>query len=114
MTRVIESKSVKLVVYVPITHADAVRAAMGDAGAGVIGNYSHCSFSVRGQGRFLPIKGANPHIGAVGQVEIVDEDRIEMTVRIDVLPAVITAMKTAHPYEEIAYDVYPLCEMIAS
>ncbi len=112
MTRVIESKNVKLIVYVPITHADAVRDAMGDAGAGVIGNYSHCSFSVRGQGRFMPLDGANPHIGVVGQAEIVDEDRIEMAVGVDVLPAVIAAMKEAHPYDEIAYDLYPLCEII--
>ncbi len=112
MTRVIESKFIKLVVYVPMSHADAVRTAMGNAGAGVIGNYSNCSFSVRGQGRFIPLNGANPRVGAVGQAEIVDEERIEMTVAIDALPAVISAMKMAHPYEEIAYDLYPLCEMM--
>lgn len=114
MTRVIESANLRLVVYVPITHADAVRNAIGDAGAGVIGLYSHCSFSVRGQGRFVPLAGSNPHIGKIGQAEIVDEERIEVTVPRDRLAVVITAMKQAHPYEEIAYDLYPLYEMISS
>jgi hypothetical protein len=98
----------KLVVYVPESHADTVREAMGNAGAGKIGNYSHCSFSTRGQGRFLPLLGANPHIGTVGTPEIVEEERIEVTVDEEVLDVVIQAMKEAHPYDEIAYDVYKL------
>lgn len=101
-------KKYKLVVYVPLTHADIVRQALGDAGAGVIGNYSHCSFSVRGVGRFLPLEGASPHIGSVGRPEQVEEERIEMTVHEDVLEQVITSMKAAHPYDEVAYDVYRL------
>ena len=112
MTRVIESSHVKLVVYVPVTHADAVRNAIGNAGGGKIGLYTHCSFSVRGQGRFIPLDGANPHIGRVGLPEIVDEERIELTVPVTILDSVVAAMKAAHPYEEIAFDLYPLCEMI--
>jgi hypothetical protein len=112
MTRVIDSMYLKLVVYVPVTHADQVREAMGNAGAGVIGNYTHCSFSVRGQGRFLPQQGAQPFLGAVNMREVVEEERIEVTVAKEKLSDVITAMKKAHPYEEIAYDLYPLCEMI--
>jgi hypothetical protein len=77
-------------------------------GGGKIGNYSHCSFSTRGQGRFLPLDGANPHIGTVGTPEIVEEERIEVTVDEEVLDVVIQAMKEAHPYDEIAYDVYKL------
>ena len=98
----------KLVVYVPLTHADRVREAIGSAGGGKLGNYSHCSFSSRGQGRFLPLDGANPHIGSVGTAAIVEEERIEVTVDEDVLEKVIQAMEDAHPYDEIAYDVYKL------
>jgi hypothetical protein len=98
----------KLIVYVPLTHADKVREAIGSAGGGKLGNYSHCSFSSRGQGRFLPLDGANPHIGTVGTPEIVEEERIEITVEEELLLGVIRAMKDAHPYDEIAYDVYKL------
>lgn len=98
----------KIVVYVPLTHADAVRAAIGDAGGGTPGNYSFCSFSVRGVGRFLPDAGANPHIGEVGKLEQVEEERIEVTCAPDVIGKVIAAIKAAHPYEEIALDVYAL------
>jgi hypothetical protein len=98
----------KLVVTVPLTHSDDVRKALGDAGAGRIGNYGYCSFSVRGVGRFLPLQGATPYIGGVGQMEAVEEERIEVNVPGDVLPEVIRAMKAAHPYEEVAYDIYKL------
>ncbi len=99
-------KSYKLVVYAPTNNADAVRKALGDAGAGKLGNYSHCSYSSIGQGRFLPLDGANPTIGSVGKSEIVNEERIEVTCNQDVLEKVMTAMKAAHVYEEVAYDVY--------
>lgn len=98
----------KLVVYVPVSHADAVREALGQAGAGRIGNYHYCSFSVKGTGRFIPQKDAKPHIGNIGEYEQVEEERIEVTVMKDVLSHVIEAMKNAHPYEEIAYDLYSL------
>lgn len=103
-----QSSSVKLVVFVPVTHADAVRQAMGEAGAGKIGNYTFCSFSSRGIGRFLPNAGANPAIGEVGRLESVDEERIEVVCERSTLHDVIAAMKSAHPYEEVAFDVYPL------
>ena len=96
----------KLVVYVPLTHADRVREAIGSVGGGRLGNYSHCSFSSRGQGRFLPLDGANPHIGTVGTPEVVEEEQIEITIEEEFLVEVIRAMKDAHPYDEIAYDVY--------
>ncbi|MBU6370888.1 MAG: YqfO family protein [Patescibacteria group bacterium] len=101
-------KRYKLVVFVPLENADALRQAMGDAGAGIIGNYTHCTFSSRGTGRFKPGKGANPHIGKIGILESVEEERIETIVAEKKLEAVITAMKKAHPYEEVAYDVYLL------
>ncbi|MGG1677441.1 Nif3-like dinuclear metal center hexameric protein [Neobacillus sp. NRS-1170] len=98
----------KLVVFVPVTHADAIREALGVAGAGNIGNYSHCSFSADGTGRFMPEVNTNPYIGQTGQLEAVNEVRIETIVPEPLLKKTITAMIKAHPYEEVAYDVYPL------
>lgn len=103
-----KTELVKLVVYVPETHADIVREAMGKAGAGVIGNYQFCSFSVKGVGRYLPVAGAKPAIGKVGKLEEVVEERIETTCERKDLKKIITAVKKVHPYEEVAYDVYPL------
>lgn len=98
----------KLIVYVPEANADEVRQAMGEAGAGKIGNYTFCSFSAKGIGRFLPGDGANPAIGEVGKPEAVAEERIEVTCDQNVLADVIASMKRVHPYEEVAYDVYRL------
>lgn len=98
----------KLVVYVPETHAAAVRAAIGNAGAGHIGNYSHCTFNSRGIGTFLPQEGAQPFIGQQGTLEKVEEVRIETVFPAPLQKKVIAAMLKAHPYEEVAYDVYPL------
>jgi hypothetical protein len=104
----VEVSRVKLVTFVPETHADAVRTAMGESGAGTIGNYTHCSFSSRGIGRYLPGEGANPSIGEVGTYEEVPEERIEVVCEMSLLPKVIAAIKAVHPYEEVAFDVYPL------
>lgn len=101
-------KLVKLVVFVPETHADVVRKAMGKAGAGVIGNYSHCSFSIKGVGRFKPLRGAKPAIGEVGNLEEVKEERIETVCPEEKLDRVIAAIKKVHPYEEVAFDIYTL------
>ena len=101
-------KSIKLVTYVPVTHADIVRDAIANAGGGKLGNYTHCSFSIKGIGRFKPIEGANPHIGEVDKLESVDEERIEVTCTSDVIDSVIEAIKRVHPYEEIPIDIYNL------
>jgi dinuclear metal center YbgI/SA1388 family protein len=98
----------KIVVFVPVSHAEKLRQVLGKAGAGFIGNYSHCSFSTAGTGRFLPGEDTNPYIGQAGQLEVVDEVRIETVVPEALLKKTITAMLKAHPYEEVAYDVYPL------
>ncbi len=102
------SKTYKLVVFVPIDHADGVRQALGEAGAGKIGNYSFCSFSSRGVGRFKPGEGAHPAIGSVGVFEEIEEERIEVLCSADALDGVIAAAKKVHPYEEVAFDIYPL------
>lgn len=98
----------KLIVFVPLSHADIVREAIGSAGGGRLGNYSFCSFSARGTGRFRPEVGASPHIGKVGKLEEVDEERIEVTCESALVPKIIEAIKKVHPYEEVALDVYKL------
>ena len=98
----------KLVVFVPLDFADKVRDAIGSAGGGKIGNYSFCSFSSIGFGRFLPGEGANPNIGEVGKLEQVQEERIEVLCDATLVDSIIAAMKKAHPYEDVAYDLYPL------
>lgn len=95
-------------VYVPRAVAAAVRAAMFDAGAGQIGDYAQCSWSVAGVGQFLPMAGASPAIGAVGTVEQVDEDRVEMVAPRSRRAALLAALRAAHPYEEPAFDIVAL------
>ena len=98
----------KLAVYVPNTHVDKVKNALSDAGAGHIGNYSHCSFSSQGIGSFKPLDNANPYIGSLGEVELVEEVKIETIVPQNLLQKTIDKMIKAHPYEEVAYDIYKL------
>jgi hypothetical protein len=105
-----ESARVKVVVTVPVEHAETLRQKIGNAGGGEIGNYSHSSFSVRGIGRFRPGEHAKPTIGEVGKDEDVKEERIEVTVPRDKLLAVVTAIRLVHPYEEPVIDVYPLLD----
>lgn len=105
------SSLVKIAVTVPEADAGKLRQAIGDAGAGKVGNYSHCSFSVKGTGRFMPEAGANPAIGEVGKPEEVVEERIEVTCDADILHTVVKAIRTAHPYEEPAIDMYPMVEI---
>lgn len=102
------SVNVKIIVFVPETHTDIVREAMGKAGAGKIGNYSFCSFSSKGIGRFKPEDGSKPHIGEVGKFEEVSEERIEVVCSREKLQDVIRAIKEVHPYDEVALDVYPI------
>ncbi|WP_251555035.1 Nif3-like dinuclear metal center hexameric protein [Neobacillus muris] len=103
-----EARLKKLVVFVPKSHAEDLRHVLGEAGAGFIGQYSHCSFSAEGIGRFLPGENTNPYIGKQGQIEDVEEVRIETIVPEPLLKKTVAAMIKAHPYEEVAYDLYPL------
>jgi hypothetical protein len=104
-------KTYKIVVFVPETDGERLRAAMGEAGAGRIGNYVHCSFTSKGVGRFRPLAGANPAIGKIGRLETVNEERIETVCGEDRLKEVLAAIRHGHPYEEPAIDVYPLAEI---
>ncbi len=96
----------KIVVFVPWQDAAKVKTAMAAAGAGALGNYSGCAFSMDGLGEFLPEEGSSPVIGKVGVPERVKETRIEMIVPPDRVSAVVKAMKEAHPYEMPAYDLF--------
>jgi hypothetical protein len=97
-----------LVIYVPTDAADAVRGAIGDAGAGRLGNYSHCSFSLEGTGRFTPLPGANPAVGTINSPEEVPETRIEAIYPRSRRSAVVEAALSAHPYETPAFMTFPV------
>eukprot|EP01057_Protomagalhaensia_wolfi_P003220 Protomagalhaensia_wolfi_Nauph_80__3219@NODE_327_length_2778_cov_148_512596_g246_i0_p3_GENE_NODE_327_length_2778_cov_148_512596_g246_i0NODE_327_length_2778_cov_148_512596_g246_i0_p3_ORF_typecomplete_len121_score26_31CutA1/PF03091_15/0_00081PII/PF00543_22/0_0048Hce2/PF14856_6/0_059_NODE_327_length_2778_cov_148_512596_g246_i012151577 len=101
-------KLYKFIFFVPATHTEAVKQAVFGSGAGQIGNYDHCSFQVRGQGQFKPLKGSNPHIGNQDTLEHVEEDRVEVLVRAQHLDAAIAALKKAHPYETPAWEAVAL------
>lgn len=104
-----EPENVKYVVFAPATHADDVIDACASAGAGIIGKYGHCSFRSPGTGTFRPMAGANPYAGKVGKLEQAEgEMRIEVLCPRRRLPALLKAVRAVHPYEEIAFDVYPL------
>jgi len=99
---------VKVVVFVPPEAAPAVHEALAAAGAGVIGAYDRCAFAAPGEGIFRPLAGARPAVGARGRLERVQEQRLEMVADEAQVPAVVAALRAAHPYEEPAFDLYPL------
>lgn len=104
----------KLAVLIPGSHVDEVRHAMAQAGAGRIGNYEECSFNMDGQGTFLPGESASPFLGKPGQMEKVEETKVEFVVEKHRLRGVLNAMFASHPYEEVAYDIYPLSNTSAN
>src|SRR5947199_109066 len=99
-------KAMKVFVTVPRKNADPLRSAIGEAGGGKIGNYTHCTFSVIGMGRFRPEEGANPAIGEVGIDVETEEEKIEFICAHENLAAVIEAIKRVHPYEMPAIDAF--------
>ena len=101
-------KLLKIVTFVPVAYAEAVKAAMWSAGAGKIGNYDSCSYTMSGRGTFRAIEGANPFVGAVGEHHTESEERVEVLVPVWRRGAVLRAMLEAHPYEEPAFDVIML------
>jgi len=104
----LKNKLKKLVVFCPTDHAEKVRKAMFEAGAGNIGNYDSCSFNITGSGSFKANENANPFVGDINVLHFEPEVRIETILTNDILPNVIKAMLDNHPYEEVAYDLYPL------
>lgn len=110
LRRVSESLQAKIVCFVPKPHLSAVHEALWNNGAGHIGDYSSCSFNISGTGTFHGEEGTNPTVGQAGRLEHAEEVRVEVICPQADVPAAVAAMIAAHPYEEPAYDVYPLIE----
>lgn len=98
----------KLAVIVPDTDAKEMRSVLAKAGAGKIGLYDHCSYTLSGTGRFRVLEGADPYLGEVGETEVADEEKIEVVFPESMKNKILKAMLNAHPYEEPAYDIWPL------
>lgn len=94
-----------LVFYVPVADTEATLEALFAAGAGHVGDYDRCAFVMAGRGQFRPLAGANPAIGDVGQMEYVDENRVEVTYPRQLRRTVVDTLRAAHPYEEPAFHV---------
>jgi hypothetical protein len=101
----------KLVFFVPLSHADKVREKVFEAGAGHIGNYDQCSFNLQGEGTFRGSENTNPYVGEKGKSHTEKEIRIETIYPVYRESVVIKAMLDSHPYEEVAYDIYPLANL---
>ena len=94
--------------FVPEEARDATRDAVFAAGGGVIGDYERCSWFTKGTGTFLAREGAEPAVGEVGEEEHVEEYRVEVVVPEEAVAAAVEALRASHPYEEVAFDLYPL------
>ncbi|EKU37043.1 MULTISPECIES: hypothetical protein [Acinetobacter] len=101
----------KLIYYVPDSHLESTKQAIFSAGAGGIGNYEHCAWQVKGIGQFKPVKGADPYIGELGELEQVEEWRVETIVIEENAKAVAKALKASHPYEEPAFEFIQIIEI---
>lgn len=101
----------KFCFYVPQSHLEQVKQAVFAAGAGQMGEYEHCCWQVLGQGQFCARSGADPFIGEPGKLEHVAEYRVEMVCKDELIQQVVAALRRAHPYEEPAFDVWPLLEV---
>lgn len=96
----------KLCYFVPETHLEQTKAALFEAGAGRIGDYDCCAWQCRGQGQFRPLDGSQPFLGQQGELEVVDEYKVELVCKDELIREALEAFKKAHPYEEPAYEVY--------
>ena len=101
---------VKIIVTIPIENAEEVRNAICEVGAGVIGNYTHCSMSTKCIGTFKPNDNANPYIGKNNKLEFVEEEKLEVICDVDNVKKVIVKLREVHPYEEPAIDIVPLLD----
>ncbi|WP_409269373.1 NGG1p interacting factor NIF3 [Pseudomonas sp. KCJK9044] len=98
----------KLAFFVPASHLEVVKAAVFAEGGGRIGDYDHCAWQTLGQGQFRPLDGSQPFLGQTGQVEVVEEWKVELVVDDDLITQVVAALKQSHPYETPAYEVWRL------
>lgn len=101
---------VKIIVMIPPENVEEIRNAICEAGAGIIGNYTHCSTSTKCIGTFKPTENANPYIGEKNKFEIVDEEKLEIVCDVNIVKKVISKIREIHPYEEPAIDIIPLID----
>ncbi|WP_236236821.1 NGG1p interacting factor NIF3 [Pseudomonas faucium] len=101
----------KLAFFVPASHVEVVKAAVFAAGGGRIGDYDHCAWQTLGQGQFRPLHGSQPFLGQAGQVEVVEEWKVELVVADDLVTQVVAALRLSHPYETPAYEVWRLLDL---
>jgi len=101
----------KLVFYVPEDYLELTKEAVFSVGAGQIGGYEQCCWQVLGAGQFRPLKGSSPFVGEVGELKTVDEYRVELVCKGELIEAAVQALLKAHPYEEPAYDVWRLADI---
>ncbi|MDZ5603483.1 YqfO family protein [Pseudomonas sp. RP23018S] len=101
----------KLAFFVPDSHVEAVKAAVFAAGGGHIGNYDHCAWQTLGHGQFRSLDGSQPFTGRVGEVERLEEWKVELVVASDAITQVVAALKAHHPYETPAYEVWRLLDL---
>ena len=101
----------KLAFYVPQENLEAVKQALFAAGAGRVGDYDRCCWQVKGVGQFRPLAGSNPHIGSLHSLEQLEEWKVELVCEDHLIRAAVGALKQAHPYEEVAYEVWPLSDL---
>ncbi len=106
----IDVKKVKIFVTIPLENVEDIRKAICEAGAGIIGNYSYCTTSVKSIRTFKPNSQANPHIGERNILEYVEEEKLEVICDIENVKRVITKLREVHPYEEPAIDIVPLID----
>ncbi|HEK1008962.1 TPA: NGG1p interacting factor NIF3 [Pseudomonas putida] len=100
----------KLAFFVPASHVEVVKAAVFAAGGGRIGDYDHCAWQTLGQGQFRPLDGSQPFLGQTGQVEVVEEWKVELVVADDLIAPVVAALRLSHPYETPAFEVLRLLD----
>ncbi|WP_432471820.1 NGG1p interacting factor NIF3 [Amphritea sp. HPY] len=101
----------KLAFFVPESDLEPVKQALFSVGTGRIGDYDNCCWQVLGEGQFRPLVGSNPHIGDQGVVERLAEWKVEMVCQDELIHKAVAALKQAHPYEEVAYEVWQLAEI---
>ncbi len=106
----IEFNRVKIAVTIPEENVEDIRNAVCEAGAGIIGEYSHCTMSTKCTGTFKPTDNANPYIGESNKLEYVKEEKLEFVCDVDMVKKVVAKLREVHPYEEPAIDIYPLID----
>ena len=101
----------KMCYFVPETHVEKTKQALFDAGAGRIGDYDSCAWQCLGRGQFRPLEGSDPFLGHAGEIEVVDEYKVELVCADELIKDAVAALKQAHPYEEPAYEIYRIEEL---